>query len=150
MVKIKLDGKKHRVLVEELVYILRAGADVLPDLKYEYKETKVCKCKNGVPTTTEKVKQLYIFKASEEDFVKFINELIDGGILEIETGADFKILKLEVFGKNTIAAHTSNNTGFITFTINDFLSAYKFCSCWNDGANFWYQTLTPIYSMVAP
>ena len=129
MVKIKLDGKKHRVLVEELVYILRTGADVLPDLKYEYRETKVCKWKNNVPTSTVKVKQRYVLKCGEEDFVKFINELIDACRLNIKTNADFKILKLEVFGKNTVAAHTSNNAGFITFTIKDFLSAYKFCSC---------------------
>ena len=126
MAKIKLDGKKHRVLVEELV-CTHTSAGVFSVSNYEYIETKICKCKNGI--ATEKVKQLYIFKASEEDFVKFINELIAGGRLTIKTGADFKILKLEVFGKNTVAAHTSDNTGFITFTIKDFLSAYKFCSC---------------------
>lgn len=129
MCKIKLDGKKHRVLVEELIWLLRTGTGVSTNLNYEYRETKICKWKNNVPTSTEKIKQLYVLKASEEDFVKFINELIVGGRLNIKTNADFKILKLEVFGKNAVAAHTSNSGGFITFTIKDFLSAYKFCSC---------------------
>ena len=109
--------------MEELI----EGRGVVPVPNYEYRETKVCKWKNGV--ATEKVKRCYVLKASEEDFVQFINELIEEGRLKIKTNADFKILKLEVFGKNTVAAHTSNSGGFITFTIEDFLSAYKFCSC---------------------
>ena len=120
MAKIKLDANKHLVLVK---WLGEAGTV----LNYEYHETKVWKWKNGV--ATEKLKQRYVLKASEEDFIKFINELIEKGRLEIETGADFKILKLEVFGKNTVAAHTSNDAGFITFTIKDFLSAYKFYYC---------------------
>lgn len=128
MAKIKLDGKKHRVLVEELIWMLRTGSGILPEVDYEYRETKICKWKNNIPTSSEKIKQCYILKCSEEDFVKFINELIEKGRLEIETGKDFKILELEVFGKNTLAAHTSSSGGFITFTIKDFLSAYKFYS----------------------
>ena len=123
MSKINLDCYIHRVLVRELI----EGRGVVPVPNYEYRETKVCKWKNGV--ATEKVKRCYVLKCSEESFVNFINELIAGGRLAIKTNADFKIVRLEVFGKNTLAAHTSNSGGFITFTIEDFLSAYKFCSC---------------------
>lgn len=122
MCKIKLDRYIHRVLVRELI----EGRDTVSVPNYEYRETKVCKWKNGV--ATEKVKRCYVLKASEEDFVQFVNELIAGGRLAIKTNADFKILRLEVFGKNTVAAHTNNNSGFITFTIKDFLSVYKFYS----------------------
>ena len=129
MCKIKLDGNKHRVLVEEVIWALRTGAGEFANLSYEYREVKICKWKNNIPTSSERVKQCYVLKCAEEDFVKFINSLTEEGRLNIETNADFKILKLEVFGKNTVAAHTSNNGGFITFTIKDFLSAYKFYSC---------------------
>jgi len=125
MCKIKLDRDKHRVLVEELI-VAHTYASVFVGVDYEYRETKITKRRKGV--TTEKVKRCYILKTSEEDFVQFINELIAGGRLAIKTNADFKILKLEVFGKNTVAAHTSDSGGFITFTIKDFLSAYKFYS----------------------
>lgn len=69
--------------MEELIWMLRTGAGILPEVDYEYRETKICKWKNNVPTSTEKIKQLYVLKASEEDFVKFINELISVGRLEI-------------------------------------------------------------------
>lgn len=126
MCKIKLDRYIHRVLVRELIEA-RDSNGIISAPNYEYRETKVCKWKNGV--ATEKVKHCYMLKCSEEDFVNFINELIAEGRIEVRGDANFKILWLEVFGKNTVAAHTSNSGGFITFTIKDFLSAYKFYAC---------------------
>ena len=125
--KIKLDGKKHSALVKELI----EERDVVSVPNYEYRETKVCNWKNGV--VTEKVKRCYVLKGSEEDFVQFINGLIASERLTIKTRADFKILKLEVSGKNMsgknmVAAHISDCASNEVRTIKDFLSAYKFYS----------------------
>ena len=50
---------------------------------------------------------------------------------------------ITVADKANVAAHTSNSGGFITFTIKDFLSAYKFYSSWNDGGQFLIPNFDP-------